>query len=272
MKTSCVLSCYKKESPRYLEEALKSILNQTIQADEVIIVEDGFLTEDLYKVLDYFDSRLPLKRIKLKANVGLAKALNIALKECSNEIIFRMDTDDICKPNRFEEQLAIFKKNKGVDIVGSWANDIDDKGTVLRMRKVPSNDADIKRLIWTCPIIHPAVAYKKSKIQKLGCYDEKLRKRQDHDLWFRAAKGNLEFYNIPKVLLDYRFTDNFFKKNNTKVAFSHAMLGVKGLISLRSFSIVAYIGVFIPLVRSLLPNSLSKKFQQLMNKFDPRKK
>lgn len=268
-KTSCLISCFKKEDPIYLKKALESICTQTLPSDEVVLVEDGELTEELYLILDYYDLKLPLKRVKLKKNVGLGAALRIGLNNCTNEIVFRMDTDDICHPDRFEKQYNVFA-NTNADIVGSWAEDIDENGKFLKLRKVPESNEEIKKLIWTCPIIHPAVAYRKEKIQKIDSYSLKLERRQDYDLWFRAVEAGLVFYNIPESLIKYRFTDNYYKKNNFNVALSQFKIGFKGIRKVKSPPI-AYLGILFPLIRSIFPVKLSKKIDVLIKKFDPRK-
>ncbi len=272
MKTSCLLSCYKNENSLFLKQSLESIQKQTYKVDEIILVEDGPLTQELYNVLDSFKNKIPLKRIKLNKNIGLAGALNVGLENSIGDVIFRMDTDDICEPQRFQKQIEVFEKNKDLDIVGCWANDIDHLGGFLKIRKVPVEDDRIKKLIWANPIIHPGVSFRKSSIVRIGSYDQTLRKRQDYELWFRAVKYGLKFYNVPEPLLNYRFTDNYYEKNSSKVAWAHTKVGFKGLLSIKSISVMSYIGVVVPLFRSLLPDFLSKRFHKLMNLVDPRKK
>ncbi len=88
----------------------KSIEIQTLQPDEVVLVEDGPLTPELYNEIEKWKTRLiNFNVVSLENNSGLATALNYGIKHCSNEIIARMDTDDICTPDRFEKQLTIFK-------------------------------------------------------------------------------------------------------------------------------------------------------------------
>lgn len=266
-----MLSCYEKENPEYLEQCLLSIQQQSLKANEIIIVEDGPLTVRLYNILDAFENLLPLKRVKIADNLGLGNALKIGLNHCSNEIVLRMDTDDICFKDRFYNQLDFFEKNPKVDIVGGWAIDIDESGNEIGKRRVPLGHDKIYKSIWACPIIHPAVGFKKSSIERIGSYNTSISRRQDYELWMRAANEGLIFSNINKFLIYYRFTDNYFKKNNSKVAFFQAKLGLKGLFRLKSKSIFAYIGVFIPYLRSLLPVKWAKFFQKKMSRFDPRK-
>ena len=112
-KFSVLLSLYFKEKPQNVRECFESLISQTATADEWVIVEDGPLTEELYAVLDEYENKYPnlIKRVPLKENQGLGRALNEGIKHCKNELVARMDTDDIAVPTRFEKQLKMFKSN-----------------------------------------------------------------------------------------------------------------------------------------------------------------
>ena len=101
---SVLMSLYMKEKPEYLDRCLESLFEQTIHANEIIIVLDGAISTELTATIEKWKTFLPLKILPLKENVGLGKALNLGLKICSNDIIIRMDTDDICLENRLETQ------------------------------------------------------------------------------------------------------------------------------------------------------------------------
>ena len=108
------MSLYKKEHPEYLRLALDSMINQTVKPDEIVLVEDGPLTEELYAVLKEYKEKYPelLHVVVNKKNLGLGLALNVGLKACRNELVARMDTDDISKPDRCEKQLRFFMKHQ----------------------------------------------------------------------------------------------------------------------------------------------------------------
>ena len=119
MKYSVLMSVYHKEKPEYLRDSINSMLNQTIKPDEIVLVKDGQLTEALDEVIyEYIDDPI-LNVVELKENVGLGKALNIGLTECRNEIVARMDTDDLSKPDRCEKQILILTENKEISLIGS---------------------------------------------------------------------------------------------------------------------------------------------------------
>lgn len=272
MEFSCLISSYKKDNPRQLIEAFESLKSQTLQAHEIVFVEDGELTKELYEILDKYSTFLPIKRIYLPINKGLGNALNVGLKECSNDIVLRMDTDDICHNERFEKQVEFLEKNKGIDIVGSWAKDINQDGEVIGERTFPISHDDLLNVIWACPLAHPTVAFRKESIIRIGSYRTDIKRRQDYDLWLRAAVNGLKFANIPEFLLYYRFTDDYYKKNNLKVAWEQGMMGYNGLRNLKVKKLFPYIGVFSPVIRAIMPNFLAKYFHRLTTKLDPRKK
>lgn len=272
MKFSCLISCYYKDSPLQLKESLDSLVLQTNLPTEVVFVADGELTSELYSVLDSYKVKLNIKLLQLKENKGLGNALHQGLKLCNYDIVIRMDTDDICMPDRFEKQIDFFRENPDVDILGSWAYDIDDNNNITGERKMPTSHKEIYKLIWTCPIIHPTVAFKKQAIINIGSYSTTIKRRQDYDLWFRAASDGLRFANIPRFLLKYRFTENFYKKNNFKVAYQQSQMGIKGLLKLKNTSPIAYLGVLTPLIRTIFPKFIAIRIHKLFKKIDPRKR
>ena len=94
---SVLMSVYFKEKPEHLAKSLDSMFNQSVAPNEIVLVEDGPLTEELYEVLDVYLQKYPdiFKRVVNEANLGLGKALNRGIEVCKNELVARMDTDDI---------------------------------------------------------------------------------------------------------------------------------------------------------------------------------
>ena len=95
IKVSVLMSIYFKEKPEYFRESLESILNQTYFPDEIVLVKDGPLTNELEEVIKEYKEKLNIKTVPLEKNLGLGLALKEGVLHCSNEIIIRMDTDDI---------------------------------------------------------------------------------------------------------------------------------------------------------------------------------
>ena len=120
MKFSVLMSIYSKEKPEHLNLCLESIEKQTLSPDEIVLVEDGPLTKELYQMIKTWKEKMPiLKTVALNLNSGLATALNYGLRKCKNNIIARMDTDDICTPERFQKQIEYLRKNPDIDIIMS---------------------------------------------------------------------------------------------------------------------------------------------------------
>lgn len=273
MNLSVLMSVYIEENPINLKKAFQSIwYDQTLKPNEIILVKDGQLNEALNNVISEWEENLAdiLKIVEFPENVGLGQALNEGLKVCSNELVARMDADDVSMPERFERQLIFLKNNPGIDILSSWAIEIDENGNHLRIRQVPKSHEEIVDLLWAVPVIHPAVMFRKSAIVKSGSYSVELKRRQDYELWFKCAINGCKFANIQEPLLYYRFSDNFFKKNDLNVAIQQLKIGYHGCRMIDA-PLKAYVGIMVPFIRALLPNKINKYFQRIINKFDPRK-
>lgn len=195
-KYSVLMSLYKKEHPEYLKLAIDSMLNQTVKPDEIILVEDEPLTDELYAVVDEYKDKLTI--VINKKNLGLGLALNEGLKVCRNELIARMDTDDISKPDRCEKQLKRFEEKPELAIVGSHIDEfVGDPSHVISQRRVPLTSEAIynfakKRSAFN----HPVVMYKKSAVLEEGGYAD-LKRNQDVDLFGRMLfKGHVLYGSL----------------------------------------------------------------------------
>lgn len=212
-KYSVLMSLYKKEKPEYLRIALDSMLKQTIEPDEIVLVEDGPLTDELYEVLSDYPM---LHRIRNKKNLGLGLALNVGLKQCRNELVARMDTDDCSKPNRCEKQLARFLEKPYLAIVGSHIDEFSGEiSNVISQRIVPTTSEDIykfskKRSAFN----HPAVMYSKTAVLENNGYSD-LKRNQDVDLFGRMQFEGYKAENIDEALLLFRSSDELAKRRKS---------------------------------------------------------
>ena len=262
---SLLISIYKNESVEYLGLCLQSLCEQTLQPDEIILVLDGEVGDDLKKVIEHFSEKLNINMIGYPENKGLGFALNFGLKHCQYELVARMDADDICLPDRFEKQIAFMQVNSHVDICGGYAQNIDEKGCEKLLRKVPTDSSEITRLIWSCPIIHPSVMFKRSKILAIGNYDANVPYRQDdYELWIRAVRAGLSIMNLDEPLIKYRVYNR--SKNNLKVAYHRFRIGFPAI---KEFDdrFKAYLSLFFPIIRLVLPRKVTL---WLKRKYDPR--
>ena len=212
-KYSVLMTLYKKENPEYLRIAIDSMLNQTVAPDEIVLVEDGTLTDELYAVLDDYPM---LHRVKNEINLGLGLALNVGLKECRNELVARMDTDDCSKPERCEKQLQRFLEKPYLAIVGSHIDEfIGDTSNVVSQRIVPTTSEEIYKFAKKRSAFnHPAVMYSKTAVLENNGYAD-LKRNQDVDLFGRMQFKGYKAENIDEALLWFRSSDELAKRRKS---------------------------------------------------------
>lgn len=214
-KYSFLMSVYFKENPEYLKLSIESMLHQTIKPDEIIIVKDGKLTHELDSVIESFvkNNKKLFTIISLEKNIGLGLALNEGIKVSKNELIARMDSDDISLPTRCEKQLEMFKNDKELSIVGTWVDEFSgDITNVISQRKVPITHGEIYKFAKRrSPFNHPTVMYKKSVVLKNNGYSD-LRRNQDVDLFGRMIFNGAKAANIGEALLLFRSDQGLLKR------------------------------------------------------------
>lgn len=217
-KYSVLMSVYKKEKPEYFVQSIDSMINQTLKPDEIVIVKDGELTEDLNKIVEEYVNKYPdlFKIVSLKENVGLGSALDEGLKHCKNELVARMDTDDISLPERCELQIKQFNENPELCIVGTMIDEFYDvPDNIISSRIVPTTNEEIYKFMKRrSPFNHPTVMYKKSEVIRCGGYG-KMRKKQDLDLFSRMINNGCKALNIDKSLLLFRSNEDNFKRRKS---------------------------------------------------------
>lgn len=215
---SVLMSVYCKENPRYFNTSIKSMLCQTVKPEQFVIVEDGSLPDELEKVIIKYKNKFPelFSVVKLEKNSGLAIALDCGLKECRNELVARMDSDDISLKNRCEKQLEKFMENKTLALLGcNIAEFCDDPHVVTSLRNVPPDYKTIcKQIKRRDPFNHPTVMFKKSEVIRCGGYGE-LRRRQDFDLFSRMINMGCYAENINEPLVLFRSNkDNYLRRKS----------------------------------------------------------
>lgn len=209
---SVLISIYHKENPEWFLEALESMFAQTVLPSEIVLVEDGPLTTELYTIIDEYSTKYPIFNIvKNETNLGLGKALAKGINASSNEFIFRMDTDDVIPIDRFEKELV--KLNEGYDVVSCWSllyeGTIDN---VIATKYRPEHHVEIEKLAHKrSPICHAGCAYRKSSVIEAGNYMHNPY-YEDYDLWIRMLLKGYKFYNIQEVLYYVRTSMDMAKR------------------------------------------------------------
>lgn len=190
-----------------------SIMNQTYRRYEVIYVNDGSTNPETLRFFDEIKNNRFCRIINLEKNVGIAKALNIGLKECRYDLVARMDSDDIMYNNRLLYQLNYMIKNPNVDLVGCGINYYRLKNNKWEIEL----NKNFHPPIITFDVItngdwflnHPTVMFRKDKVLSLGGYNEDLHGyAEDFDLWSRMFMADMVLHNIPYNLIIFRFSDD----------------------------------------------------------------
>lgn len=256
---SVLMSVYRKENPEFLWQALDSVFDQTAVPTEVVLVEDGPLTDELHALLDdYGNSHPELKRVPLPENRGLGLALQEGILHCSNELVARMDTDDISVATRFERQLAEFEKNPGIDICGSHIKEFE--GTpdhIVAERRVPLTHDDCKRYQRRRDAFnHVSVMFRKTAVLKAGNYQH-CPLMEDTLLWANMFKTGATAMNIDDYLVLVRIGKDMYERRGGMAYFkkyrkARRVIYQTGFISWWDYAYT----IVIQFVVAIIPNSL----------------
>lgn len=272
MKFSVLMGVYDGEKPTYLAQALQSIVNQTLQPSQVVLVEDGPINKNLLEIIDSFRNNLPITSLSLPNNMGLASALNHGLDMCTEEIIFRADSDDINQPDRFKVQIDFFKNNPGVDVLGGQIDSFNKSPElVISSRKVPLIEKDIKKFAkFFSPMNHPSVAFKKSAVMSVGGYPN-IRTNQDQALWALLLTRGYKLHNLDKVLVLMRVNSQFMDRR-LKNRFKNELIMLRfqfdiGFIGKRIFILMSFLRLSSRLLPRRMFNLLYKVLRFFLNKF-----
>ena len=261
MAFSVLLSLYHKENPEFLRQSLDSIFSQTLRPDEVILVEDGPLTAELYAILDEYEEKYAgLKRVRLSENGGLGRALNQGLKHCTQDLIIRMDTDDICFPDRFEKQVTFMEKHPDISASSGWIVEFEgNTDNRIAIKKVPEENDEIRKYgTYRNPLNHPATIFRKKDIEAVGGYQH-FPLFEDWYLWSRLMARGYKLYNLQSPLLYFRTSPDMYKRRG---GIKYAYDSFRFQLTLHKLGLITYLqaikaGVLRGAVY-IMPNNLRK--------------
>lgn len=188
---------------KYVAEAIQSVLDQSFESFELLIINDGSTDDTETKIKLFTDPRIVMVN---RQHAGVAMALNAGIQLARGRYIARFDADDICLPDRLEKQFRFLEQHPDHVLTGSDALYIQESGEPLfTFHCWGHSDADIQRNLYTfCPAIHSAVMVRKKTLVLAGGYDVKAHNFEDYLLWVRIARmGKLA--NIPEPLIKVRF-------------------------------------------------------------------
>lgn len=201
-KYSVLMAVYYKEKAEYLRSAVESMLQQTVPPDEFVLVCDGVLTQPLNALIAQFCAQSPhlFHIVRLEKNLGLGAALNAGLLQCRNELVARMDSDDIAVRDRMEKQLAEMEKDPEVSVLGGQiAEFYDSPERILAYRTVPTEESQIREFLkHRSPMNHTTVVLRKSHVLRVGNYSD-TSGFEDYILWIKLVAGGYRMRNIRDV-------------------------------------------------------------------------
>ena len=263
MKTfSVCTSIYKNDKPEFFREALDSMLvNQSVKPAEIVLVQDGPVPSELSALLSEYETKYPVVMhvIRLEKNGGLGNALKLGVENAKYDMCARMDSDDICLPDRFEMQLAYLEAHPECDIVGGQMTEfIDSPDNIVGRREVPLTNEEIYEFMKSrCALNHVTVMFRKESVLKVGNYQDWFW-NEDYYLWVRMMMNKCVFANIPDVAVNVRSGADQYARRGGKKYFD-SEIGIKklmlknGMISRKEY-IINYVERFI--IQLMLPNSV----------------
>tara|TARA_B100001250_G_C19817562_1_gene799592 strand:+ start:5268 stop:6272 length:1005 start_codon:yes stop_codon:yes gene_type:complete len=223
---SILISVYNQAE--FIKETINSILNQTFQNFELIIVDDASIDTSLSIIKSYKDNRI--KVIQNAKNIGLTQSLNKGLKQCSGEFVARLDADDMMTTDRLEKQLNFLQNNPNVDIIGTQLVLINQEGGVIKKMNhwpIGLEQNIFFVIIGDNPVAHPSVLIRKKLMNKLNGYNPNYSSSQDVDLWYRGYLSGYLTDNLTFFSTYYRQHDKQISNlqdgqqiKNHKVAFN----------------------------------------------------
>lgn len=191
------------------------------------------MTEELDKVIDQFKQNAPLKIISLDQNHGLGYALSYGLNYCSNELVARMDSDDLSKPERFEKQISYMCEHPELDLVGSNIEEFDHQPDKIRShRRLPSSFSKLKLFSKKrSPLNHMTVVFKKASVLGAGNY-QPFHVYEDYHLWVRMLQNGAKIANIPEYLVTARLDDSQLARRHGSYIYQQEMKLQKEMLQL----------------------------------------
>lgn len=212
---SVLMSAYKNDNAVDFRGAVESIsIKQTIKPNEIMIVIDGPVPESLSKTIRNLETKIPnIKTHWLSENKGLGNAMNTGMDLCSNELIARMDADDISAPDRFEKQVAYMSEHPEIAVLGGQISEfIGSEDNIVGYRNVPLDPKECRKYYQDRdPLNHMTVMLRKSAVLDAGNY---LPWHLDEDtyLWGRILKKGYEIANLPDILVNVRVGDAMYAR------------------------------------------------------------
>jgi glycosyltransferase involved in cell wall biosynthesis len=255
---SVLMPAYNAEE--YVGEAIESVLDQSYDRFELVVVDDAS-TDDTWRIIqDHADQDDRVQPVRNEENLKVVKSRNKAFREASEEASYYaiMDADDRCKPERLERQVTFLEDHPPVGLVGSWLAIIDRRGERIGRREYPVSDEAIRsEMGWKNPVAQPSVMVRKAVIDDLGGYEEGTYDRaQDYELWCRVGES-YDLHNLDEPLLEYRVFEEQGKATHLRETLLNTLRVQRKYFSsyATAKSVVLHVGLYLVVPLTLLPSS-----------------
>jgi len=218
----CAFNCEK-----YIAEAIESVLSQTFQDWELIVIDDAS-NDKTEEIINPFLSDARIRYIKNPLNLGLARNRIRGIEEVRGEYIAILDSDDRWNDStKLEKQCEFLDKNPECGVIGTFANVIDKNGNITDRLTYKTTDKTIRRnMLFQDQIVNSSSLFRTSIINEIGNYDPTLAPAEDYDLFLRIGAEN-QFANLPFYMTDYRVHPENSSSNNKQKKLNHAKLHLK---------------------------------------------
>jgi glycosyltransferase involved in cell wall biosynthesis len=201
-EVSVLMSCY--NGGRWLREAIDSVIAQTFDDFELILVDDGSSDETWSIIESYRDRDRRIVAVS-KSHTGLADSLNVGIAKARGAWIARLDQDDLCEPTRLEEQVNFVSNHPDVVLLGTGCLEIDNQGRAIKRHEYPSDHHDLVRRLERLRAFfpHSSAFYRADDVRKAGGYVSRIHRSEDSRLWLElTSRGNIAC--LPKLLVRIR--------------------------------------------------------------------
>jgi len=199
----------------YLRQSIGSILEQSYEDFELIIVDDGSLDESAEIIEGFRDARIRFVRSRHKGRVD---SLNSACQIATGDFLAIADADDISHPDRLAKQLQYFERFPECDVVGSWVQVIDANGNDILLRKYPvKHHVIFDTMPYACSVAFPASMFRRAMLTEHGLFNPAYIVAHDLDFWLRILPES-RFHNLPDPLLNYRISRESLARKHAETA------------------------------------------------------
>lgn len=272
------ISVYALDNPAWIEESIQSILNQTYQDFLLGIYIDGPVNADIQTVISHYQHHAKIVIFPNANALGLAQGINRLMswgRELSAEYYFRMDADDVALPDRLKKQIAYFKSNPTIGVLGGTVMEFsgvyagnDTKYT--GKRELPlAHEQIVSMLPKISPLNHPTVCFRYSLIPSDTLYETDSGLAEDYRLWVNLVMLDVQFANLPDILVAFRITPNFYQRRSLARAWSDYKARMYAIKTLNQQSISNWLFALGVLMIRLMPTGVVKfvyRFRHHLNK------